>query len=183
MEQAPPCLFWSLTSFDFFLQVRQIASLTEQVKNETARAVRAEQKVEAFRNQVAQQNADIHAMATELTVGRLKIAELQKELDKAHALFTGFRLCFFPVEGKHAEEGAEGARQGASGAFMTHLCFFLFFRRRTPRRRRGRRSRPRPVAAPFAFHQTLTCASMSSIFLQLCSCSPEMQLSFRQVAI
>ncbi|CAJ1412652.1 unnamed protein product, partial [Effrenium voratum] len=65
-------------------QVRQIASLTEQVKNETARAVRAEQKVEAFRNQVAQQNADIHAMATELTVGRLKIAELQKELDKAN---------------------------------------------------------------------------------------------------
>ena len=90
-----------------FLQVRQIASLTEQVKN-------AEQQVEAFRNQVAQQNADIHAMATELTVGRLKIAELQKELDKAHALFTGFRQCFFPVEGKHAEEGAEGARQGAS---------------------------------------------------------------------
>ncbi|CAJ1373904.1 unnamed protein product [Effrenium voratum] len=44
-------------------QVRQIASLTEQV---------------------AQQNADIHAMATELTVGRLKIAELQKELDKAN---------------------------------------------------------------------------------------------------
>ncbi|CAJ1431705.1 unnamed protein product, partial [Effrenium voratum] len=33
---------------------------------------------------VAQQNADIHAMATELTVGRLKIAELQKELDKAN---------------------------------------------------------------------------------------------------
>ena len=57
--------------------------------------MRAEQKVEAFRNQVAQQNADIHTMATELTVGRLKIAELQKELDKAHALFTGFRLCFF----------------------------------------------------------------------------------------
>ncbi|CAJ1390027.1 unnamed protein product, partial [Effrenium voratum] len=44
-------------------QVRQIASLTEQV---------------------AQQNADIHAMATELTVGRLNIAELQKELDKAN---------------------------------------------------------------------------------------------------
>ena len=65
---------------------------------------------------------------------------------------TGFRLCFFPVEGKHAEEGAEGARQGASGAFMTHSSvFFLFFRRR--------------------LHQTLTCASMSSIFLQLCSCS------------
>ena len=62
------------------------------------------------------------------------------------------------------------------------LCFFLFFRRRTPRRRRGRRSRPRPVAAPFAFelHQTLTCASMSSIFLQPCSCYPEMQLSLRR---
>ena len=75
---------------------------------------------------MAQQNADIHAMATELTVGRLKIAELQKELDKAHALFTGFRLCFFPVEGKHAEEGAEGARQGASGAFMTHSSVFSF---------------------------------------------------------
>ena len=94
------------------------------MKNETARAVRTEQKVEAFRNQVAQQNADIHAMAAELTVERLKIAELQKELDKAHALFTGFRLCFFPVEGKHAEEGVEGARQGALGA--THSSVFSF---------------------------------------------------------
>ena len=168
------------------MQVRQIASLTEQVKNETARAVRAEQKVEAFRNQVAQQNADIHAMATELTVGRLKIAELQKELDKAHALFTGFRLCFFPVEGKHAEEGAEGARQGASSAFMTHSSVFPFSFAGGHLEEDAEGEVDLGLSRP---HLPLSCIKPSLVrqchpfVLQLCSCSPEMQLSLRQVAI
>ena len=106
MEQAPPCLFWSLTSF--VLQVRQIASLTEQVKNETAR-VRAEQKVEAFRNRGAAEGghprdgrqadggkAQDRGAAEGARQGACVVYELQT-------------VFFFPVEGKHAEEGAEGA--------------------------------------------------------------------------